>query len=101
MAASRRTVLRGALGLGALAAAPAVRAEDLAPRALSLLNLHTGERLSATYFEAGAYVPDALAAMDRLLRDFRTGTSHATAPRLLDLVAALGERLETRQTVHV
>ncbi|MGZ3375107.1 MAG: DUF882 domain-containing protein [Phenylobacterium sp.] len=94
-------MLLGGLGLGALAAAPAARAADLAPRALSLLNLHTGERLNATYFEAGAYVPDALAAMDRLLRDFRTGTSHPMAPNLLDLVATLGERLGTRETIHV
>jgi uncharacterized protein YcbK (DUF882 family) len=101
MQASRRTILKGALGLGALGAAPAARATDFAPRSLSLLNLHTGERLNATYFEAGAYLPDALAAMDRLLRDFRTGTTHPMAPHLLDLVAALGDRLEARQTVHV
>lgn len=101
MEASRRSVLAGVLGLAAVGAPPVVRAAELAPRSLSLLNLHTGERLSATYFEAGAYVPDALAAMDRLLRDFRTGTSHPMAPGLLDLVATLGDRLETRQTVHV
>jgi len=101
MRVARRTILKGALGLGVLAAAPSARADELAPRALSLLNLHTGERLSATYFEAGAYLPDALAALDRLLRDFRTGASHPMAPRLLDLVTALGDRLDTRQTVHV
>jgi uncharacterized protein YcbK (DUF882 family) len=98
----RRDVLRGALGLaGATLLGGAARAAAAAPRSLSLLNLHTGERLSATYFEGGDYVPDALAAMDRVLRDFRTGEVHPIAPGLLDLVHALRGRLETQQTVQV
>ncbi len=76
-------------------------AADLAPRSLSLFNLHTGESLQAIFFEDGAYVPDALSAADRLLRDFRTGTIHPIAPGLLDLVATITNRLDTRQAVQV
>jgi uncharacterized protein YcbK (DUF882 family) len=102
MSASRRAVLRTALGFAAAAGlAPAARAADLAPRALSLLNLHTGERLSATFFEGGAYVADALQALDHLLRDFRTNTEHPIAPGLLDVVATLSSRLGARDGVHV
>ena len=72
-----------------------------APRSLSLLNLHTGEALKATYFENGAYVPDAMAALNHLLRDFRTGGVHPMAPGLLDLVSTLTGTLETRETVQV
>lgn len=98
----RRTLLKGALGLAGSAALPALaRAGDPSPRSLSLFNLHTGESLKATFFEGGTYVPDALGAMNRLLRDFRTGTVHPIAPGLLDLVATLTDRLETRETVHV
>jgi uncharacterized protein YcbK (DUF882 family) len=98
----RRGVLRGAVGLaGASLLAGTARAEALAPRSLSLFNLHTGEKLTATYFEGGDYVPDALAAMDHLLRDFRTGDSHVIAPGLLDLVHTLRGRVETTQAVHV
>jgi uncharacterized protein YcbK (DUF882 family) len=102
MSTARRTLLKGALGLvGAAALTPFARAADVAPRSLSLFNLHTGESLKTTFFEGGAYVPDALSAMNRLLRDFRTGTVHPIAPGLLDLVATLSERLDTRETVHV
>jgi uncharacterized protein YcbK (DUF882 family) len=102
MPSHRRHLLRGVVGLaGAAMLAPAARAAVTAPRTLSLLNLHTGERLKATYFEGGAYVPDALSAMNTLLRDFRTGDVHPIAPGLLDLVTALQARLDTDATVHV
>lgn len=72
-----------------------------AARTLSLANLHTGETLTATYWDAGAYVPEALAALNRLLRDHRTGEIHPVAPGLLDLVTALRGRLETDAVVQV
>jgi uncharacterized protein YcbK (DUF882 family) len=98
----RRGVLRGAVGLaGASLLGGVARAEALAPRSLSLLNLHTGERLKATYFEGGQYVSDTLAAVNQVLRDFRTGDVHPIAPGLLDLVNALQARLDTTETVHV
>jgi uncharacterized protein YcbK (DUF882 family) len=102
MSSHRRHLLKGALGLAGVSLfGPAARAAATAPRSLSLLNLHTGERLNATYFEGGDYVPDALQAMNHLLRDFRTGDVHPIAPTLLDLVNTLQARLETDQTVHV
>ena len=96
----RRRLLAGALGL----AAPALLAEGAlasAPRHLSLLNLHTGEKLVATYFEGGRYLPDALAALDRVLRDHRTGAVHPMAPGLLDLVAGLASQAGRPDAVQV
>lgn len=63
-------------------AAPSHAAE--APKRIALLNLHTGERLESEYFRDGAYVPEALSAIDVLLRDFRTGERHAIDPALMD-----------------
>ncbi len=54
------------------------------PRRIALLNLHTGEGLEIEYFREAAYLPDALAAINYLLRDFRTGEQHAIDPRLMD-----------------
>jgi uncharacterized protein YcbK (DUF882 family) len=68
---------------------------------VAFTNLHTGESLSATYWEAGAYVPDALQALNHILRDHRTGEVHEIAPGLFDLVAALRERVETSAVVQV
>jgi uncharacterized protein YcbK (DUF882 family) len=67
-----------------------VRGADLADsRTLTFSHLHTGERLAVEYFDQGRYVPDALAAVNQLLRDFRTGDVRAIDPRLLDLLHAL------------
>lgn len=107
MRAHRRRLLKGALGLagsalaGATLVGGAARASTAGPRTLSLYNLHTGEKLNATYFEEGAYVPDALQAMNHLLRDFRTGDVHPIAPGLLDLVETLHNTVEANQTVQV
>ena len=47
-------------------------------------NLHTGETLDLEFFRGGAYVPDALAAIQVLLRDFRNDEQHVIDPRLMD-----------------
>ena len=64
-------------------------------RQLAFDNLHTGEKLSVAYWEQGTYLPDALAEVNRLLRDFRTGQIHAIEPQLLDLLAVMHGKLET------
>lgn len=65
------------------------RASAAAPRALRFDHLHTGERLNVEYFNAGTYVPDALVAVDHLLRDFRTEDVGHIDPTLLDLLYRL------------
>lgn len=95
---TRRRLLAAGLGLGLSTATPAFAAT---PRKLLLRNLHTGERLAATYWDGGAYVSDALAAIDRVLRDHRTGEVHAIAPELLDLLTRLTTRLEATGEVQV
>ena len=64
-------------------------------RSLAFDNLHTGEKLRVSYWEHGAYLPDALEEVNHLLRDFRSGDVHPIAPGLLDLLAVLGGKLET------
>ena len=85
----RRRALAKGLGLLALVAAVPARAARPAPRTLSFYHTHTGERLMATYFEHGRYLPDALQAVNLLLRDFRTETVHVIDPHLLEQLYAL------------
>src|SRR5579875_205429 len=54
-------------------------------REVAVHNLHTGESLSAIYFDKGRYVPDALFAINHVMRDFRTGEVHEMNPQLFDL----------------
>ncbi|MDP3488601.1 MAG: YcbK family protein [Phenylobacterium sp.] len=98
MSLNRRALIGAALTLPL--AGPALAASP-APRSLSVLNLHTGERLATTYWEAGAYVRDALAGLAKVLRDHRTGETHEMAPDLLDLVARLQTDLGATQPVQV
>ena len=96
----RRRVLAAGLGL-AVPALGASAAAASAPRSLSVLNLHTGEKLAATYFEGGRYLPDALAALDRVLRDHRTGEVHPIAPGLIDFVADLAGQFGRPDAVQI
>ncbi len=60
-----------------------------AGREVSLLNLHTGERLKAEYWHNGRYVPDALRAVAVVLRDHCNNRIHPIDPQLLDLIHRL------------
>lgn len=55
-------------------------------RSLRFRHLHTGEKLSVVYYADESYLPDALAAINHLLRDFRTDDEHAIDRNLLDLL---------------
>jgi uncharacterized protein YcbK (DUF882 family) len=63
----------------------------IALKRIALLNLHTGERLDIEFFRHGAYVPDALSAIEVLLRDFRTGERHAVDPSLMDYLVQVAQ----------
>jgi uncharacterized protein YcbK (DUF882 family) len=98
---ARRRLLM-TLGGAALALAPAwARARLDEPRRLRLDNLHTGEKLAVEYFDGGHYQPDALAEVDRFLRDFRNGEIGAIDPRLLDLLHRLASTTGSRQPYAV
>jgi uncharacterized protein YcbK (DUF882 family) len=86
----RRRLLKsvGLVGLG-LALPFADRAWAVAPRSISFYHTHTGERLTAVYFEGGRYVPAALSSFNGLLRDFRTGDVTELDARLFDTLYAL------------
>ena len=71
------------------------------PRRLKLHNLHTDEKLDAVYWEDGHYVPDALHAVNTVLRDFRTGDVHMIDPGLLDLLVAVQARTQTQSPFYI
>jgi len=97
-ALTRRSVLRALAGggaalgaglaLGPLALADTADTADTTAgnRRLVLHNTHTLESLSVEYCRDGAYCAVALASVDRVLRDHRTGDVHAIDPALLDLL---------------
>jgi uncharacterized protein YcbK (DUF882 family) len=84
-------------------ASPVARAAPVshAPRWLKLHNIHTQEKIEAVYFEKGQYVPDAVQALDKVLRDYRTGDVYSMHPELFDTLAALAQKTETKSHFQV
>ncbi len=90
---SRRTVLAAVAGFVVSAAGAGLSKDAWSAgvaatkqRAVALRSLHTGERLDIVYWADGAYLPAALAQVDYILRDWRTGDVHPIDPKLLDIL---------------
>src|SRR5579871_6089875 len=103
---SRRSFLRSTAITTALAAvAPSALASILTSgdkdRSLSFYNVHTSEKLKTCYWSKGAYVPESLAEINYVLRDFRNGELKPINLDLLDALQELSYRLETREPFHL
>ena len=70
-------------------------------RSLQFAHLHTGERLTVDYMQDGVYVPDALAAVNHLLRDFRSHEVGAMDPALLDLLHSVASVTGSRRPFEI
>ena len=120
-AAARRQVLFGFAAATCAAAVPSVLQTELIRRAplvspsltappaaaladvrrVVLHNLHTGDTFNEAYWEKGAYVPDALAEAQRVLRDWRNGQEHFMDPKLFDLLHGISQKLETTRPFQI
>jgi uncharacterized protein YcbK (DUF882 family) len=101
MMIDRRGVLRLGLGVFVHLGMTSASARTTTPRTLALENIHTGERLDATYWERGAYLPDALAEIDRILRDYRKDETIEMDIGLIDLLYLLRATLGSRRPYEV
>ncbi|NOQ35461.1 MAG: DUF882 domain-containing protein [Methylococcaceae bacterium] len=81
--------------------ASAATKHSQSPRKLAFNNLHTGEKVSLTYFEKGKYVSDALKEIDKVLRDHRTDEVHPMDPNLLNYLYKLQANLETNKPISI
>lgn len=77
-----------------VANADAFAANAAGPRSLRFVHTHTGETLTAAYFDGSAYDAASLSDVNHLLRDFRTGDSHVIDPALLDILYDLQIRAD-------
>lgn len=72
------------------------------PLPLSLFNTHTGERLNVAYrTPTGAYDPNALGKLDRLLRCHYTDEIHPIDPQTLDYLSILDQQLGGGHDIHI
>ncbi len=70
-------------------------------RSLSLHNTHTGESLEEVYWAKGRYLSEALSDIDYILRDHRSGDIKRIDVRLLDLIHAIGLKLDAQEPFHI
>lgn len=103
MGASRRFFIKAGLSACTLLAMPAAYASNpkTTVKQLALLNLHTGERVKSVYWEKGRYISSALSDIEKILRDHRTGKTHAVDLRLLDMMQLLYSRMGARKEFQV
>ncbi|MEM1277243.1 MAG: DUF882 domain-containing protein [Pseudomonadota bacterium] len=103
-ALSRRKMLTG-LGAAALAstglAAPALASGAGDYRSIHLINKRTEEWLKTVYWVEGAYLPEAMAAVDHIMRDWRAEKAIPIDPKTIDIIAATHQLLETEEPFEV
>lgn len=102
----RREILRMGMITAASMLIPRKTAAFVGPshsteRVLSLYNIHTEEFLDTVYWQEGHYVHGALADINHLFRDWRTGKVMPIYPDLLDLLFALREKLKSTKPFYI
>jgi uncharacterized protein YcbK (DUF882 family) len=99
-----KTAVAGAFGLCARQAHPHEprTAEGLPEGRLSLLNIHTAEKLEVAYRDTkGRYDPEALDAMDRLLRCHYTHEVARIDIRVIEYLNSVDKLLGGEKRIHV
>lgn len=102
----RRDVLKfGLLATGAvlnpISALAAFDSNYKAIKNLAFYNTHTQERLKVTYSRNGKYYPKALAQINYILRDHRSGEVKSIDIRLLELLHQLSLKSSPQTPFHV
>jgi uncharacterized protein YcbK (DUF882 family) len=97
----RRVAQAAAVAAGAPLAARAALAPSADARRLAFDHTHTGERLEIVYAMGGEYLPQALATLNRFLRDHYTGEVGTIDPHLFDLLHGVQRELGAGQAFQV
>lgn len=98
---SRRAALLLCASAPLIAMGTRAQAAILRPRVLSFQNLHTGDRLTASYWADGRYIAEARARIDWVFRDHRSGETAPISEALLDLLSQLRERLRIDEPFQI
>jgi uncharacterized protein YcbK (DUF882 family) len=101
MLLGRRRFLVGSLGAAAALSRASRGFAGVEAHRLSFYHIHTGEKLAVTYREHGELVPQALAAVNHYLRDFRNEQTHDIDVGLLDRLHALFTAFDERGNFEV
>ncbi|MFP5390338.1 MAG: DUF882 domain-containing protein [Gammaproteobacteria bacterium] len=70
-------------------------------RILRLYNTHTGESIRSVFWAEGQFIPDALADLNKLLRDHRNNAVSNMDPQLLMLLERVSSQFGSNRILHV
>ncbi|SFL06540.1 Uncharacterized conserved protein YcbK, DUF882 family [Nitrosomonas aestuarii] len=100
---NRRHFLKTGIGACTLLALPQTQASSFTmnERKLAFLNLHTGERVNTTYWAQGQYLSEGLTAIEKVLRDHRTGETYEMDRNLLDMLQLVQYKMTSQNEFHV
>lgn len=70
-------------------------------RTIRLENPRTGDSLASVYWVDGQYIPEVLAEINHLMRDWRTDQKKQIDPALIDIAAATHAMLNTNEPFTV
>jgi uncharacterized protein YcbK (DUF882 family) len=88
-------------GAAATMRAGSTRADTANVRSVSFVHTHTGEKLTAAYWQDGEYQAEVLQQVNHVLRDFRTNEVHAIDPALLDVLFELRTKVGSERAFEV
>lgn len=91
-------VLATAMGVPALARAAVAAPHE---RVLRLYNTHTGESIKRVFWAEGNFIPDAVADINKLLRDHRSNTIAEMDPKLLLMLDRVSAKFGGSDVLHV
>lgn len=106
-APTRRVFLGGLASLAAMTAAPAVASAPSvlrragAFRSIALSNWRTGEWVETVYWADGGYIPEALAALNHILRDWREEEICRMDPGVIEILAATRRLLDSDEPLEI
>ena len=99
----RKFIQLGLVGATCLALRPEVAFARAQPRMkeLAFYNLHTDEKLRITYWKDGGYDRAAMAKINHILRDFRSGDVYPMSANLIDLLHDLQAKMRTDSVIEI
>lgn len=99
--ATRRLSLVAIAAAAVLAGAVATIAQMPQTRTIALRNIHTDEVVTVEYKRNGRYVPDAMAKIDWVMRDWRRDEKTRMDPALVDLLWEMHHELGSKVPINI
>jgi len=97
----RREFLKTSALFGAAIIIPSRSAARMYEKKLHLYHIHTGEKLTSTYWVDGEYVYDEIEQLEYFLRDYKTDEIHKIDIKLIDYLHDVYNLVDRRGEIYV